>query len=139
MRVTGSYDGQTINEAVTFAIPNVYAGSIDQAIGKAERRAYKWLYERLTNCHIPDGDADDAVDVQATVSDAPQPAANTANMLAALAEKDISEDDLTDYCRRTGRVEPDEEWTDASQEFLAYAHERPEALAAKILENGAKA
>ena len=59
----------------------------------------------------------------------------TANMLATLAEKDISEDDLTDYCRRTGRVEPDEEWTDASQEFLAYAHERPESLAAKILEH----
>lgn len=47
-------------------------GSIDQAIGKAKRKAWAWLYERVTGAKVPDGDVEpvidhDAIEVEAEV------------------------------------------------------------------------
>ena len=46
---------------VIHAMPkgNFRGGSLDQAFGKAERKAYSWLYAKITGDRIPDGDADE--------------------------------------------------------------------------------
>lgn len=43
-----------------FATKSYRGGSLDQAFGKAERKAYAWLYAKITGDRIPDGDAAEA-------------------------------------------------------------------------------
>jgi len=45
-------------------------GSLDQACGKAERKAYAWLYNKITGERIPDGDASEAEMADAIVVEA---------------------------------------------------------------------
>lgn len=56
--------------------------SLDQILGKAERKFCKRIYERVSGQNVPDGDqdGDDAITVESTSAPAPQLAAPTAPM-----------------------------------------------------------
>jgi len=52
-------------ESKEFKVPVKYhpqTGSPDQAFGKAKRKAWAWLYERVTGAKIPDGDVEMTID-----------------------------------------------------------------------------
>lgn len=64
--VSWVYMGQAESEQLEFCI-RVNAGmSQDAIMGKAERKAKKWLFERLTDRQLPDGEAEDNYEVRST-------------------------------------------------------------------------
>lgn len=64
--VSWVYMGQAESERLEFCI-RVNAGmSQDAIMGKAERKAKKWLFERLTDRQLPDGEAEDNYEVRST-------------------------------------------------------------------------
>ena len=72
--VSWVYRGERGEKQLEFCI-RVNAGmSQDAIMGKAERKAKKWLFERLTDLQLPDGEAEGSYEVQGSnyeVADAP--------------------------------------------------------------------
>lgn len=59
MKIDYKLNGTSESEVVPFGVKmNAYMGA-DGAIGKAERKARKWLYEKITGLDIGDGEPDD--------------------------------------------------------------------------------
>lgn len=64
MNVTWTIAGQTKTKKLDIGIKIHASTGIDAIIGKATRKARKWLFDTIADCEIPEGDV---VDTQATV------------------------------------------------------------------------
>jgi len=65
-------DGETMEEELIHSIKGDPYSSVDQFLGKADRKCGNWLYRRVTGLVLSDGDADDVIEVAGTdVTDAP--------------------------------------------------------------------
>jgi len=64
--ITWSDSKGSQKEIVTFPIKADKFSSLDQILGKADRKCGKWLLENITGERFDDGDADDMISVEAT-------------------------------------------------------------------------
>jgi len=85
-RIRWTIGGQDHDETVSFAVRLNAGMGADAAIGKATRKARAWLYGTITGSEIPEGEAEDVLDVTAKGSDKPTPA-STATVDALKARK----------------------------------------------------
>lgn len=109
--VSWVYHGVRETEQLEFCI-RVNAGmSQDAIMGKAERKAKKWLFERLTDRQLPDGEADEAesggvIDVVATATEPTKPVA--ARKAGIQASKPVVQESRPES--EPAEPEPAEEW-----------------------------
>ena len=71
-----TWHGKENEQAIDIPVQNIHEGSVDQAVGKAIRKARKWLFEDVTSTEVRDGEIGDSITIDAasvTVTDAPQP------------------------------------------------------------------
>jgi len=67
MTITWTHGGMKQSQKIMFPIKvNAYMGP-DAVIGKATRKARKWLFETVTGSEVPDGDVTESVDGTAEV------------------------------------------------------------------------
>lgn len=59
VKVSWELNGDKSTEEVSFGIKSNAYASVDSIIGKAERKAKRWLFNKLEGTDIPDGDVND--------------------------------------------------------------------------------
>ena len=70
MQIRASMGTETIAETLPVCVRVNSGMGADAIIGKATRKARKWLFERLTGCETSDGEVGDVIPTTAAVSDA---------------------------------------------------------------------
>lgn len=89
MKIKYSYNGpETITEMDVAVKMNAFMGT-DAIVGKATRKARKWLYDKITGSELPEGDAQDvsAEVISSKIEKKEGKEANVANTMSAIAKE----------------------------------------------------